>query len=556
MRDKGGPLGVLPISAALGLLPLFLDVLLADGQPSLRTATAFAVLGGGVGVTAAAAASLLRGADASWTVGAASAWVIALLETLYLIHVVVLDEEGLLHPRSLAWSAVILAVAAALLLSSRWLRAWAAWRALGWTVAPLLVGAAILEWAPLWPENPRTPRPAGSGPNVVLVAMDAVRRDHAAPHADRGLTPNLAGLATSARVYDHAFAGSSWTRVSVPIMLGSRRRGSTSSAGLAGRLRQAGYVSACFSDNPILDGGSELTREFHFVGSTTSKPLVFLQRLFENTFVGTFVLRWPLLARLWSDRKLVDAAIDWAGEVRGPFFLYVHLMNAHMPYDEGAIDGRSWRFRRLTSPQSSMRMRSEEAEDVRAFYAGGVRSLDAEMGRLVRAVKALRRPYLIVITADHGESLGEGGRWGHASGLWPELVQVPLLVLGEGVHQGRVTAPVGHLSILPTFLAAAGLVCECSGTDLRTSDGDPVVEGEYPPDESYRVADGYRVVVDQHAGVVRLFDLRNDPLETKDLAAALPQVAGRLSAGLVGRQSDPHISPGDLERFRALGYVQ
>ena len=57
------------------------------------------------------------------------------------------------------------------------------------------------------------------------------------------------------------------------------------------------------------------------------------------------------------------------------------------------------------------------------------------------------RPFVAVITADHGESLGESTRWFHGQTLAPELLAVPLVVLGEGVVPGRVTGPIANTAI-------------------------------------------------------------------------------------------------------------
>jgi arylsulfatase A-like enzyme len=280
-----------------------------------------------------------------------------------------------------------------------------------------------------------------------------------------------------------------------------------------------------------------------------------LRTLFAETFVGEHVIVWPWLAREWDDGRLVDEALRWSDGVEGPFLLYVHLMDAHMPYRRPAIDGRGWRQRRLESLRTGMRVSPEEASDVVAFYDGGLRSATDAADRVLDAAERWRRPYVAIVTADHGESLGEGGRWAHGKTLAPELLDVPLLVLGDGVTPGRVEKPVGHASVAETLLRAAGAPGDTEGgSDLRTSDGDAVVEGFLPPVWSYRVAHGYQAVTDAARGEVELFDLRRDPRREHDLSQVHPKLARALAVGLSrGRPTTP--DSGTLERLRALGYV-
>lgn len=537
------------LGAAFGLLPIVLGAVLGEGVLASRALAGSALATGAVGAVVALVSGSRR-----WLTASACGFV-TFAELFVLVHVAVLPDVGILHPRGLAWTLAIAVVMAGVAFAG-----WRLFEALGrgrwfWLTG---LGASVVCLALVagaWPRRPALPDATGEGPNIVVVAMDAVRRDHVDAYGEvEGHTPEIQRLVPEARIFESAYAGSCWTRVSVPILLGNRR-GGRPAEGLPARLNDVGYVSASFSDNPILEQGSDVPAGFHQIEGSLWDGFRFLQRVFDGTFIGQFVLRWPVLAHLWSDARLADAAIAWMQAAPRPFFLYVHFMDAHQPYDHAAIDGRSWRGRRVEDPKSGMGLSAEEIEDVKAFYAGGVRSTDRQVGRLVEALRALGEPYLVVITADHGESLGEGDRWGHVS-LDQELIRVPLLLHGEGVSPGRVEGVVGHASVLPTVLAAAGLACpDCEGHDLRTSSGGGVVEGEYPPRFAYRIAEGFKVIVDVETGERRLFDLARDPAGERDIADAEPAVAVRLSQGLVGAQLAPHLSEDDEQRLRALGYL-
>jgi hypothetical protein len=539
-------LSLLGAGGLLGLVTPLLERLSGHSTLTLAGLAGYAVLGG----LCAALAGLVARRDEVRPL-LLPALVQALL-LLFWVNVFLLPDVGLLHWRSILWSlAVLLPLGLALLgvggLARRFPRALAALGGAG-------VVGCLLVLRPLWPVEPAQRPPRGDGPNIVVVVMDAVRRDHVGLHGSRlGATPDLDRLFGGGRIYDSAYSGSGWTRVSVPIILGSRQH-SQNRPGMPTLLHPRGYASACFSDNPILERGSSVSRDFRFVGTSVSPALRFGQQVFEGSFVGQKALRWSVLAHLWDDDILVDDALAWARQTGGPFFLYVHLMDAHQPYDEGAIDGRPLLARKLMTPQPGQRFTAGEEADIRAHYAGGVRSAQAAGARLVSGVAALGRPYLAIVTADHGESLGEGQRWGH-TGITREVVSVPLALLGAGVVPGRVTLPVGQTSLLRTVLAAAGVTCEeCSGTDLRSSEGEAEVVGEYPPDQFYRVRDGHRLIVSGQQ--VSLYDLAADPLESRDVSAASADLVQALRLGLVPSAQDRFADSSDTERFRALGYVQ
>jgi hypothetical protein len=471
---------------------------------------------------------------------------------LFFVNVVLLPGYKMQHPVSLLLSAVALAALGLAVWGTRILASRNPHLLSLFGGGLVVVGPVVVALS--WPREPTPRTPTGSGPNVVVVVMDAVRRDYVGLHGSKlGATPDLDVALGRGRIFDAAYAGSGSTRPSVPFLLG-HARGSHPNRWLPEALHRRGYVSACFSDNPILERGSSISLGFQFVGVSVTPMLRFGQRVFEGTFLGEHVLRWSILAHLWDDRRLVADALDWARRVRGPFFLYVHLMDAHQPYDHGALGGRSRIPWRLMTPVTGTRFSREEQDQIRDGYAGAVNAAQAAAAQLVAGVAALERPYIAVVTADHGESLGEGGRWGHA-GLSRELVSVPLAVLGEGVAPGRVSRPVGHASILKTVLAAAGAPCQgCRGTDLRTSEGDDDVVGEYPPGEFFRVREGHRLV--GNGSRVALYDIVADPLETRDVGPDRPEIVDRLLTGLIPSQGGAPTERDEVERLRALGYVQ
>lgn len=549
-----------------------------------RSAVVAFALGGGVGllaaaaeragagrpipIEAAAAYALLGGTLAGflrWGLGlalpSATARLGALaviggfgtLELLYFVNVRVLPGH-----HYLSWESLTLDALAALPMIAAAL--WASWSlharrvrlrregALLATAALMLLSAlAVLAWR--WPETAPRPRSAADGPNLLLVAMDSVRRDHVGLYGyGRPTSPSLDRWSQRGRVFETAYAASSWTVPSVREMLGvgSDEPGAGGQS-LVGQLNRRGYVTACFTDNPHLAAGAPPTRGFDHVARSVGT----WRWAFHGSVVG------EVLDRLapGSDEGLVDRALVWADRTPQPFFLYAHLMDSHTPYRFPRIDGGPPARRKIEFPVPGMTMSEPEAQDVIARYDGGILSADAQVERLLEAAAGWGRPFVAIVSADHGESLGEQKRWFHGTSLAPELLAVPLVVLGDGVVPGRVPGAVGHAAIRTTLLAAAGLPAQPFAADLRTGRGEDAVEGSLPPDQAYRIAGRFKLVIDRRHGP-QLFDLKRDPEERFDLARQRPEIATALSEGLAFGPSVLPTPPDVSDRLRAVGYLE
>ena len=116
--------------------------------------------------------------------------------------------------------------------------------------------------------------------------------------------------------------------------------------------------------------------------------------------------------------------------------MWIHLYDPHAPY----------------SPPRPFATRFKDAP-----YLGDVASADAYLGPFLDGFLAGREPpALIVLTADHGEALGEHGEETHGLFAYEATLKVPLLLWGAGVTAGRDSRAARHVDIYPTLLAAAG----------------------------------------------------------------------------------------------------
>jgi tetratricopeptide (TPR) repeat protein len=254
--------------------------------------------------------------------------------------------------------------------------------------------------------------------------------------------------------------------------------------------------------------------------------------------------------------EVVDAALDWIESHRGDrWFVWVHLFDPHSPY---------------TPPPPFA------AAHAAAPYDGEVAYTDSAVGRLFADIERLGlfSPAIVVVVADHGESLGEHGERTHGTFLYDATVRVPLLIkLPSGGAARVVDTPVETADIAPTLVATAGGVL--AGTDgvsllpaLAGDSGDPerpaYAESYYQnvllgwsPLRAVRTA-RWKFI---EAPRAELYDLSADPGELHNRIAERGTLADGLrrllpSASAEEVRAEPSAASSDAaERLRGLGYV-
>jgi Flp pilus assembly protein TadD len=273
--------------------------------------------------------------------------------------------------------------------------------------------------------------------------------------------------------------------------------------------------------------------------------------------------------------RVVDAALEWLREAPERFFVWVHLYDPHGSYDPP--QGFRPKPKEPMPDPEEIGVLAAASALVPPMYAGEIYFADTEIGRLLRSV---RRRFgsdgtLVVVTSDHGESLGEHGELSHALTLYDATQKVPLLISGPGVPRGRVVStPVRLVDVAPTILALAGLPAleGSSGVDLG-----PWMRGEREDalvayvetlathlDWGWSPVIGLRTDRYKYLRTVQpeLYDLVDDPGETRNLAADRSSVVENLEVVLETRLEDarpvrPNTAPppGEIELLESLGYV-
>jgi len=455
--------------------------------------------------------------------------------------------------------------------------------------------------------------PAPERPNLLFLCVDTLRADHLGAYGHRLETsPTLDALAASGVRF--ADASVQWTKTwpsmasmltgTYPTQTGvrhhPRRPLPERNLTLAEILRDEGYRTAAVVANANLGRRFAFDQGFeHFVESWMEEyRRRFGEREFEN--------RPGLTKTLTTGRRVVDEGLAWLdGLAPGePFFLWLHFMEPHGPYLPPRRHAERFRDaypRRVVPPRALppyQLRRGPGGRPVRdlgfyqARYDGEIRHFDDVLGRLLGELEArgLRRDTLVVLTADHGESLDEHGYF-LEHGVFPfqPTAHVPLLLVHEGrLPAGRVVPhPVGLVDLVPTLLdllgvsAPEGLAGRSLESLLRGADDAAppyvFVEAGVREPSQRAVRQGRWKLVHFRAAEDRrlyrmpewaLYDLDSDPGERRNVLAEHPERAAELREAL-RRYADTAVASGrdggDLEleeldaqtreQLRALGYL-
>jgi arylsulfatase A-like enzyme/Flp pilus assembly protein TadD len=389
--------------------------------------------------------------------------------------------------------------------------------------------------------------------NVLLVTIDTLRPDRLSCYSPKYLrTPRIDSLAARGILFERAFAHDPITLAShTNILLGltppahgvsenSKSVVPDEFLSLAELLKAQGYATGAFVSSFSLDSRFGLDQGFDvYDDAYPSKPLAGL----------------PISER--PAEKTLTVARAWLEAQKGKWFCWVHLWDPHAPYEP-------------PDPYAS-----QYKDDP---YSGEVAYVDAELGQLFQWLEAhggLDRT-LVVLTADHGESLGEHGEMFHSYFAYNSTIWVPLIIAGPGVTRAaRIKDYVSHVDIFPTVCDVLGLKIPAGlhGASLlpffkgRTRKALPIyfesldahLNRGWAPLRGL-IRDGKKYI---DSPIPELYDLEKDFDEKTNLAPGLDLApykksfeAAFRSYGPSGAVKQPGTSDRETrERLRSLGYI-
>ena len=461
---------------------------------------------------------------------------------------------------------------------------------------------------PPWPQN------------IILISIDTLRADGLSCYGVHGsISPAIDRVAADGARFEHTYSTSSWTLPAHASMLtglypashGADRSPQQTTARridplapsvptLAEALRCRGYRTAGFVSNVFVTSAFGMHRgfeTFHDRMDALDSFLSLKQSLFWRAmlFLGVWTVR-DFDAEVKADESL-PGQLRWIEEHAGdPFFLFLHFNEPHYIYEPPE------RFRRGPDGKPVPIFRDIERllpgtfslppariRELTTLYNGETANLDALLSSLFSLLDRLRLSgrTLLIITSDHGESLGEHGLWTHGDSLYEEQVRVPLIMRFPGVIPPGTTVregPISLVDLVPTVLDLAG--CQpiegLPGQSLRPlwegdGGGAPrAVYAELRPDSGWKslnpaMGSGMKMVRTAGAKLIlhpdgrRELYLADDTREERNVAADYPDLTREMELALkawgestrpAGHAPDLSLDAGTLEQLRTLGYIR
>lgn len=475
------------------------------------------------------------------------------------------------------------------------------------------------------PAQGNGPTKRNSGPpNVVLIVLDTFRRDFLGCYGHSGnLTPYLDEMAGRSTLYEDAISPSPWTMPSHASMF----------TGYFAKTHGCSSQHHRWLDDDALTLSEMLSKEGFQTVSLVSNVVVQTTNLQQGFDTHVFLRRSGRQGRLkltqplrrigaparWVDKGSTDALIeldDWFRtdhDATRPMFLFVNVMEPHQPYlppykhrvahlPEGRgyleatrigaddFDGLAWHTRAESRPK--------KVELARALYKAEIAYQDERVGQLMAIIEANidMGETMVIMTADHGENLGEAGRWGHLFAMNDYLIRVPLLIQFPKLFPAgqRISGLCQLTDLVPTVFDVIERTCP-----VQDLPGRSLVPAKFSPTRAafaqwwpqqwglriildslgseallepwtaeYRVVrtDNYKFIWSSD-GRHQLYDVKSDPDEATNIITRSPQLAAELSASLdqwwdalpsyVPKVTDggAPIDPETLESLKSLGYV-
>ncbi len=414
-------------------------------------------------------------------------------------------------------------------------------------------------------------------PNVVVYLVDALRADHLGIYGyTRATSPRIDSFAEQALVFDQAWANSSWTRPAVAsILTGLRpevhrtnRRDDVlpnDITTLPELLRAEGYQTAAIVANPNVSAIFGFDRgfdEFSLLATQTSRSV----HIHEA-------------ASLWLSRDREESR---------PFFLYLHTVDPHLPYDPPEEErllfaaGVERRDLGSTAVVGTLQARhlvdeADYVDDLIDLYDAEIAANDRQFGRLLDVIEdlGLSDQTIVIFLADHGEEFFDHGGWIHGTSLYSEVLKIPLIIkVPGGQTAGRTAMPVQQADLMPTILGLLGMPAPSNlqGRNMvagTSSPGDPLgafldLDGAWGRSV---IDDGWHAIQHGrhgHMGLPEIYRLESDPAEKDNLAptqSARPAVMLGNDRVLIQadedryQTSDAEIDAQTRKQLEALGYL-
>lgn len=432
--------------------------------------------------------------------------------------------------------------------------------------------------------------------NVLLVIVDSLRVDHLGISGyHRNTSPNIDKLAKEGVFFPNSICTAPRTIPSIGSILTGLYPHS-SGLRLEGKILTK-FISASVIDRlkPNVVTLQEILKSHGY--RTIGNDIEMYDTGIEKGFDAFNLLRWRISNKI---KRTFKKAIDWNYEINPAealtnlainqikklgnkkFFLYLHYVGLHWPYnppkpyDEmfdtsykgkhtfNEVDGAISRGDLIFNNP----LPKEENEHATAHYDGSIRFVDTQIGRLLKYLEDsnLMNDTLIILSADHGEGLGEHNLYfQHGEYLYEETVKVPLILKHPKLPQKKIETQIQSTDIMPTVLEIIDipLIENIEGISLM-----PLInKGEKVRDYTFAESgmnffrqnkrtyfkgikgkwrmvrtDGWKLIYIPHPekDIYELYNLKEDPKETINLIEKEQKIGNKLNEELFKWMDKPN----------------
>lgn len=424
----------------------------------------------------------------------------------------------------------------------------------------------------------------GFGPkkNMILFTIDCLRPDHLGCYGyQRKTSPVIDALAKKGILFNKAISVSSWTGESISAIATSNY------SRIFGNFEDWGN-NKDISFMPTLQ--ERLKEKSYVTAFMTSHKQIRLIRGFEDNFD-------MFITTDGSDQEINVNAIDWLSKNREkPFFLWIHYTAPHslnpVPspfFDKLFINDSIHKDKYVYIDTSLSKILSKILEvspskektnidNFISLYDRQIAFNDNLLGMLLEDVKrlGLDKNTIFIISADHGQYLGDHGYLTHENGLYDSVIKVPLIIIGNGVipENKVINDQVSMIDLAPTILHIAGIK---KPKQMLGNSFFPLIRGSKRNSAYYAFSerDCGRIkairgedwkLIDNSLERYELYNLKDDPNELENKARAETQVFEELKRELDAWTQQTWVKLPEVERrqldeknqeeLRSLGYLQ
>jgi arylsulfatase A-like enzyme len=383
--------------------------------------------------------------------------------------------------------------------------------------------------------------------SVIVVLIESLRKDELMVEGGtREVMPSLDSLARESTVYSDAVAPAAQSDYSTTSILSSQyplrnvsfhpfpTRVPYPRVLAYDVLKPFGYRTAVFSSqnehwagmyNFLQTGGVE-----HFLHAETFNGPTYAAN--SDRGLHEWMAKTGHAGKI-DDSDTIDEAIAWTDSINHatPFFAYVNLQSSHNPYSLMRRFAPRFGSGKVSFPILFDVYPADSAGAVRDMYDNSLAYADQQLGRLIGALKRSGRwpSTVFVVLGDHGEAFFEHGFGAHGGELFGEVTHVPLVIRVPSRPAARDSLPASSIDVMPTVLGILKLPPHPAfqGIDLANRAARPdrpifSLTQTAMADEVSIEQDQWKLLFDLRHSVARLYDLRNDPRETHDVATEFP----------------------------------